>query len=181
MEAKDLMISASDCARVAEDETVYDAVVMLEAWRQRSRSEYRPRVILVHDEDFRTIGGLRQVDMLRALSAGRVVSPGTSPALAGPVEATAPPSSPDASAGPRDILKDLSEAAHRVRVRDAMHHYHEEEYIDAHTSLEEVLDRLLSGPYLNLVVTSANTTIGIVRLSDVFEAVCNKIERSNLK
>ncbi|NLI34574.1 MAG: hypothetical protein GX422_17600, partial [Deltaproteobacteria bacterium] len=72
MEAKDLMISASDCARVAEDETVYDAVVMLEAWRQRSRSEYRPRVILVHDEDFRTIGGLRQVDMLRALSAGRV-------------------------------------------------------------------------------------------------------------
>lgn len=180
MEAKDLMISVSECGNVAEDETVYDAVVMLEAWRQRSQSEYRPRVILVHDKDFRIIGGLRQVDMLRALSADGVVS-AASPVFAVPVKAVGTTSSPDVSADQRDLLKDLSEAAHRVRVRDAMHHYQEAEYIDEHASLEEALDRLLSGPYLNLVVTSANATIGIVRLSDVFDAVCKKIERSSLK
>ena len=36
MKAKDLMIQTSDCARVAEDRTIYDAVVLLEAWRQRN-------------------------------------------------------------------------------------------------------------------------------------------------
>ncbi|NTW37821.1 MAG: hypothetical protein HGB17_17295 [Syntrophobacteraceae bacterium] len=75
----------------------------------------------------------------------------------------------------------LSGAARRLRVKDAMHHYQEAEYIDENLPMEEVLDRLLSGPYINLVLMSGNATIGIVRLSDVFSRVCKEIKRSGMK
>ncbi len=175
MRARDLMIQASDCARVAEDRTIYDAVVMLEAWRERSHSEYRPRVVLVYDKDFRIIGSLRQVDMLRALASGRVSTSGGSAASA------ASASSEEQTGGWGEVLTHLREASHRVRVKDAMYHYHEAEYIDESIPMEEALSRLLSGPYLNLVVMSGNATVGIVRLSDVFNTVCKEIKRSGLK
>ena len=175
MKARDLMIQASDCARVAEDRTIYDAVVMLEAWRQRSQSEYRPRVVLVYDKDFRIIGNLRHVDMLQALASGRVSTSGGSAASATPA------SSEEQTGGWGEVLTHLCEASHSIRVKDAMYHYHETEYIEENTPMEEVLDILLSGPYLNLVVRSGNATVGIVRLSDVFNTVCKEIKRSGLK
>jgi hypothetical protein len=181
MKARDLMIPASDCARVAEDRVIYDAVVMLEAWRQRSQSEYRPRVVLVYDKDFRIIGNLRQVDVLRALASGRITAAGAGPTEAGLAMAAAAASFEERTAVWGEVLTHLYEAAHRVRVKDAMYHYHEAEYIDENASMEEALSRLLSGPYLNLVVTAATATIGIVRLSDVFDTVCREIKRSGMK
>jgi CBS domain containing-hemolysin-like protein len=80
-----------------------------------------------------------------------------------------------------EVLNHLYEAAHRVRVKDAMYHYHEAEYIDEDASMEEAISRLLSGPHLNLVVMSGNATVGIVRLSDVFSTVCKEIKRSGMK
>jgi Mg2+/Co2+ transporter CorB len=175
------MIPASDCARVAEDRTIHDAVIMLEAWRQRSQSAYRPRVVLVHDKDYRIIGSLRHVDMLRALASGRIVPAGTYLSAAVAREATTPSSFSEQAALWSEVLAHLQEAAQRIRVRDAMYHYQGAEYIDENASMEEVLSRLLSGPYLNLVVTSAGTTLGVVRLSDLFDTVCTEIKRSGMK
>jgi hypothetical protein len=181
MNARDLMIPASECARVTEDRTIYDAVVMLEAWRQRSQSEYRPRVVLVYDNDFRIIGSLRHIDLLRALASGRIVPAGTQGGAAVSTPAAPPASLAEQTKVWAEVLTHLHAAAHRVRVKEAMYHYQRQEYIDEHAPLEEVLSRLLSGPYLNLVVISATTTVGIVRLSDVFNLVCREIQRSGMK
>jgi predicted transcriptional regulator len=181
MKVRDLMIPVSDCAHVAEDRTIYDAVIMLEAWRQRSQSEYRPRLVLVYDKDFRIIGSLRQVDVLQALASGRIATAGTGLTEAGPPGVGGSASFEEGTAVWGVVLTHLYEAAHRVRVKDAMYHYHEAEYIEENTSMEEALSRLLSGLYLNLVVTSGNTTVGIVRLSDVFDTVCKEIKRSGMK
>jgi hypothetical protein len=181
MKARDLMMPASDCARVAEDRTIYDAVVMLEAWRQRAQSEYRPRLVLVYDKDFRIIGSVGHVDMLRALAAGRIDSSGADLTPSGSPEATPPPSLAGQTAVWGEVLTHLYMAAHRVRVKDAMHHYQEAEYIDENAPMEEALSRLLSGPYVNLVLMSGNATIGILRLSDVFSRVCKEIKRSGMK
>jgi hypothetical protein len=181
MKARDLMIPASDCARVAEDRTIYDAVVMLEAWRQRSQSEYRPRLVLVYDKDFRIIGSVGHVDMLRALAAGRIAPSAAPPSGSGSPEAAESSSFAGQTAVWSEILTHLYEAAHRVRVKDAMVHYQGAQFIDEDAPMEEVLSRLLSGPYANLVLMSGNTTIGIVRLSDVFSKVCKEIRRSGMK
>jgi hypothetical protein len=162
---KDLMVRSSECAQVSEDRTLYDAVVMLAATRQRSdRLDYRPRVVLVYDKQYRIVGSLRHADMLRAL-----VSVNGSPAFFERVEAC------------RTALSGVFETARDICVKDAMYVYSENEFIDEEVSLEEGICRLMAGPYLNLVVLSGATTTGIVRLSDVFSMICDDIKRSGLK
>lgn len=178
MKARDIMIPISDCPRVAEHRTLYDAVVMLEAWRQRHRElDYRLRVVLVYDANHRIIGHLRAIDFLRALSALRPSSSEPNQAA----EPSAATSFDKQAAHWADILAHLHEASHRVTVKDAMHRYRDVDFIDELAPLEEVLSRLLDGPCLDLVVTSENTATGIVRLSDVFSMVCRYIEKSGLK
>ena len=47
-------------------------------------------------------------------------------------------------------------------------------------ALEEALARLMAGPYLNLVVRSQKTPLGILRQSDVFERLCRDIKLSGM-
>jgi predicted transcriptional regulator len=167
MKVRDYMVPLSDCARVAEDRSLYDAVLMLEACRQRfEHSAYRPRVVLVHDPDFRIVGSLRQLDMLRALAPGR--------APAG-LESAAPPANTWV-----EVWADLNRTARSVRVKDVMHRYGEKEYVTEDFSMEEAMSRLVEGPYLNLVVTSGGASVGILRLSDVFSMACRDIQKSGM-
>ena len=181
MKARDLMIPASDCARVAEDRTIYDAVVMLEAWRRRCQSEYRPRLVLVYDKDFKIIGSAGHAGMLRALSDAPADLSGEPSAASSSHDTTLPPFPPELTTAWGKVLTRLHTAAHYVRVKEAMVHYEETQYIEDDTPMEVVFRRLVSGPYESLVVVSGRATIGIVRLSDVFSKVCKEISRSGMK
>jgi hypothetical protein len=162
---RDYMIRSSECAQVSEDRSLYDAVVMLAATRERSsRLDYRPRVVLVYDKQYRIVGSLRHADMLRAL-----LSSNGSPAYFERVEAC------------RTAISGVFEMARTISVKDAMYVYTENEFIDEEVSLEEGVCRLMAGPYLNLVVMSGKTTTGILRLSDVFSMICDDIKRSGLR
>ena len=172
MKARDLMIPISDCPRLAEDRNIYDAVVLLEAFRQRyDRWAYRPRGVLVHDADFMVIGHLRHADMLRALAAHGVPATGAMPAWSSIWE--------QAEVW-KNVLNHLHSTARSVRVKEAMHVYSEMEYVDGDALLEEALARLMAGPYLNLVVRSQKTPLGILRQSDVFERLCRDIKLSGM-
>jgi hypothetical protein len=170
---KDLMIRGSELAQVSGDRTLYDAIVMLAATRDRSsRLDYRPRVVLVHDSQYRIVGSLRHADMLRVLLSvnGSVADRSqSSPAFFERVEAC------------RTALFDVFETARNISVKEAMYVFCENEYIDEEVSLEEGICRLMAGPYLNLVVMSGSTTTGILRLSDVFSMICDDIKKSGLR
>lgn len=170
---KDLMIRSSECAQVSEDRTLYDAVVMLAATRERSsRLDYRPRVVLVYDKQYRIVGSLRHADMLRTLVSvdGQPTDrPGSSPAFFERVEAC------------RTALSGVFEKAHNISVKETMYVYSENEFIDEEVPLEEGICRLMAGPYLNLVVMSGAATTGILRLSDVFSMICDDIKRAGLR
>ena len=80
MKAKDLMIPLSECAQVAEDRSLQDAMTMLSAFRRRySRSDYSPRFVLVRDDQYHIVGVLRHFEILRGL--GKASGPG-GPSLA---------------------------------------------------------------------------------------------------
>jgi CBS-domain-containing membrane protein len=167
MKVKDYMVPLSDCARVAEDRSLYDAVLMLEACRQRfEHSDYRPRVVLVYDKDFKIVGNLRQLDMLRALAPGRT--------SAGPESASTPPKDWG------EVWVDLNRSARSIRVKDVMYRYGEQEYVADDSPMEEAMSRLVDGPYLNLVVTANGISVGILRLSDVFAMACRDIKKSGM-
>lgn len=156
MQASDLMIPIAKCAKVAEDRTIYDALLMLDATRQRSSLEFRPRVVFVHDPRLRVVGCLRPLEVVTAL--GSVPSNVRSLSW-------------------RDIVRYVAETMHGIPVQDVMYRFSEEEYVSEETSLEEVFLRVISGPYTHLVVTSGESTTGVLRLSDIFGFIWKEAKR----
>jgi len=181
MKVKDLMIPVSECARVTEDRSVLDAVMMLEASRRRlDRMDYRMRVVLVYDERYNVIGSLRHLDILRAFAPDPKSPDGGSPSSVGALSPVSAACS-ESAAHWQQALTGMSNTARRVKVKDVMYQYSESEFIDEDAPLEEAVCRLVTGPFLNLVVKSAGVTSGILRLSDVFATVCKEIKRSEMK
>jgi CBS domain-containing protein len=146
MKAKDLMISLSECAQVAEDRSLQEAMIMLSAFRKRySRSDYAPRFVLVRDDQYHIVGVLRHLEILRGL--GKAAGPG----------------------GPS--LAKMVAAAPRVAARDAMTRYSEAEQISADAPIEEAVERMLQGAFRHMLVVEGGTTVGILRLSEIFARV----------
>jgi CBS domain-containing protein len=146
MKAKDLMISLSECAQVAEDRSLQEAMIMLSAFRKRySRSDYAPRFVLVRDDQYHIVGVLRHLEILRGL--GKAAGPG----------------------GPS--LAKMVAAAPRVAARDAMTRYSEAEQISADAPIEEAVERMLQGAFRHMLVVEGSTTVGILRLSEIFARV----------
>jgi CBS domain-containing protein len=152
MKVKELMVPVSDYPRVAEDRSVFDAFNILEAHRKRfARKEYRPRVVLVHDADFNLIGGLDHTGMMRVLGGQHK------------------------GHGWDKIFANLGEAARSGLIKDAMTPYGKEDHIEEEASLAEAVPKLIHSKLHNLVVTARGTTVGILRMSDVFNLVMNGI------
>jgi CBS domain-containing protein len=151
MKAMDLMISLSECAQVAEDRSLQEAMIMLSAFRKRySRSDYAPRFVLVRDDQYHIVGVLRHLEILRGL--GKVAGMG----------------------GPS--LAKMVAAAPRVAARDAMTRYSEAEQISADAPIEEAVERMLQGAFRHMLVVEGSTTVGILRLSEIFARVRRELE-----
>ncbi|MCX7822152.1 MAG: CBS domain-containing protein [Syntrophobacterales bacterium] len=157
MKASDLMIPLAKCAKIAEDRTIYDALMMLEATRQRSSLDYRPRVVFVHDSKFKVVGCIRPIEVVNALG-GETFTEKSYPSW-------------------RDMMYRIAEMIHAIPAKNIMYRFSEKEYVSEDTPLEEVFSRIISGSYLHMVVTSGEATIGVIRLSDLFGLVWKEAKR----
>lgn len=156
---KDLMVPFAQCATVSEDATLHEAVLALEASRQRcDRWDYRFRVILVYDKQFRVVGTLRQLQVLKGL------------------EKIMRPSDPAGYQFWGDTLNDICRKAKELKVRDLMSVPSKGEFISEGADLNEAIHKMLQGDHLSLVVTGEKGFVGIIRLSDVFREVCEEIK-----
>ena len=77
-------------------------------------------------------------------------------------------------------LNDICRKAFSVRVKNIMYTPTEGEYVDEDASLGEALHQLLMGHHPSLLVTRGNDIVGILRLTDVFKAVCEAIKTCGL-
>ncbi len=168
MKVKDLMLPLSECPKVSGDRTIYEAMVMLETDRERFRqSDYRPRLLLVLDDQARVIGSVRHADMLKGMLGG-----------AQPVVAIEPgDQSNTAQIFPsRKGIADLLSPDRHRKVKTITHFPTENEYMEEDASLEEAASRLIAGPYLNLFVRSGDEITGILRMSDLFQRLSEDIK-----
>ncbi|MEJ5300955.1 MAG: CBS domain-containing protein [Thermodesulforhabdaceae bacterium] len=154
MKAKDLMIPIVDCAKVAEDRSIYDALLMIDAWRARSEFDFKPRVIFVHDSDLKITGYVRLTDVVAALGGSLTSEPSSW----------------------HELLEQVQGMIQGLPVKDIMYHFSEKEYISEDMTLEKVFLHMVSGSYTYSVVVSNNTTIGVIRLSDLFNALWKGIK-----
>lgn len=178
---KDLMIPLAEYATVSEEATLYDAVLALERAQEAfDPKKHRHRAILVFDKKNKIVGKLSQLDILRALEPkygemgdlGPLSRAGFSPeflrSMVGKFSLFNAP------------LTDICRKAARLKVRDLMYTPTEGEYVEEGASLGESIHQLIMGHHQSLLVTKNDDIVGILRLTDVFKEICDRIKTCEL-
>ena len=174
---KDLMVPIEEYATVSAEANLYSAVMALDEAQKRFRQDrYKHRAILVYDEKKRIVGKLSQLDVIRGLEAGYkklgdlkgLSRSGFSPELIR--------SMIESYSLWEEPLDDICRKGAKVKVRDVMYTPSEGEYVKEDASLAEAIHQLVIGRHQSLLVTRDKGIVGILRLTDVFIEVCDRMK-----
>lgn len=176
---KDLMVPLSEYATVAEDATLYEAVLALEKAQanfEDKHTRYSHRAVLILDKGGDVIGKLSQMDVLRALEPKyqkMVRGEGLHRyGFAKEFEESILEKF-GLFAGP---MEDICRKAGEKNVKDFMYKPTEGEYVSEDAALELAIHQLIIGHHQSLLVTQGKKIAGILRLTDVFAAVFHEMK-----
>ncbi len=174
---KDLMVPIEEYACVSEEATLYEAVLALEEVQKKPTTRaYKHRAVLVCNAAGKVVGKVSQLDVLRALEPkfknlggvgllGRFgLGPDVIKIITKELSILEKP------------LNDLCKKAARIRVRDIMHSPSTGEFVPETAGLNEAIQLLVLGPHQSLLVTRGDAIVGILRLSDVYVEVSERIK-----
>jgi len=186
---KDLMVPVEDYASVSLDASILEGILALKQAQQREFRDdperHRDRAVLVKDAMGKIVGKLSMWSIIGCLEPnfGRVKGGAASSKAASRVGSA------------RIMIQGMMESSHLwrsrlgtiatdtapMRVKDLLHEFRPKELIDQNASLETAIHQLASGHFMSLLVTTRGRIVGILRLVDVFEAVCGLIRPEDLK
>jgi len=173
---KDLMVPLSGYATVSEDANLCEAVKELKkAQKNFDQTRDRHRAILINNKNNKIVGKLSQLDVIRALEPKYLKIDD--------------PQSLSRFGFSQDYLKytlkehhlwentldDICKKAAKLIVKTFMYAPTESEYVKEDTSLEEAIHKLVMGRHQSLLVTRGEDIVGILRLTDVFRQISDKI------
>jgi CBS domain-containing protein len=171
---RDMMIPLAEYATVAEDASLYEAILALEEAQAGSNAaRYRHRAVLVYDKNGHIVGKLSQMDVIKALEPNYADRLGEGKLSRFGISADFIESILDDHDCWSLPLEELCAAASRQRVSDIMYTPTEGEFVKSDASLREAVHRLVIGHHHSLLVTDGHAIVGVLRLSDVFAAVCD--------
>jgi CBS domain-containing protein len=174
---KDLMVPLGDYATVSDEATLGDAVSALEEARKNVEGDREKfRAVLVLDQNGRVVGKLDQWRVLWALEP-RYKQMGDLK------ETSRFGFSPEFLRSMLDYyelwrkpLEGLCQKAAKTKVKEIMHKPTEGEQVEADATLDTAIHQLVMGRHQSLLVTRGEAVVGILRLSDVFNKVCDEIK-----
>jgi CBS domain-containing protein len=177
---KDLMVPLSGYATVSEDANLGEAVKALkEAQKNFDQTRDRHRAILITDKHNRIVGKLSQLDVIRALEPKYLK-------IDDPQSLTRFGFSQDYLRYTlkehnlwQDSLDDICKKATELIVKSFMYTPTEGEYVKEDTSLSEAIHQLIMGRHQSLLVTRGEEIVGVLRLTDVFREISDKIISCN--
>lgn len=174
---KALMVPIEEYATVSEEANLYEAVLALEnAQKAFDPLKHKHRAILVLDSKQNVVGKLVMLDILMALepkygeleATGALSRSGYSPEII------------------KSMLKDhllwgeplqfICSRARKLNVCDIMEAPADGVYIEEDARLDEAIHQLVACRYQSLLVTRDDKVVGVLRLSDVFTTLCDKIK-----
>jgi CBS domain-containing protein len=173
---RDIMVPLSEYATVSEDGTLKDAVAALkESQANYDRAKYRHRAILVYDKSNAIVGKVSLLSILRALE------PKYDEMLSdrGPTHMGFTRKFQKAMFESlklwQDPMEHVCRKAAEIKVKAFMTTPDENEMIGPDQELGEAIHQLVIGHHQSLLVTEAGKVVGILRLTDTFEAVAESI------
>ncbi len=177
IKVKDLMVPLDQYVCVSQDDTLFEAVVELEQAQAKYMSRgYPHRAVLVCDKEGKVIGKLAYLDVLRALEpryseltdmkkvSGFGLSSDFMKSMMNRYELWKAP------------LEDLCHKAAQVQLGSIVSAPLEGEVIDQNATLDKAVHQMIMGHHQSLLVTSEGSIVGILRLTDVFREVSDRIK-----
>jgi len=173
---EDIMFPLEDYALVDQDATLLDALKALESAQDRLPPGRQPhRAILVRGDDGKVIGKLHHFALLRALIPGKKAL-GSAALME---RAGVDDGLMDSSMRTLDLLTgdlmDVCERARHVQVGEVCSPLTAS--IDLQAPLSQAISLFLRLQTLSLLVTRDKETVGILRLSDLFDTLARQITR----
>jgi len=175
---KDLMVPLAEYATVNEDASLYAAVLALEEAQKKFRQDaYKHRAILVLDNGGRVVGKLSQLDVIKGLEAGYKKMGDFKGISHTGFSTDFIKSMVDKYDLWQKPLEDLCRRSPHIKVKDVMYRPTEGEYVPEEATLDQALHQLVVGHHQSLLVTkSGKEIVGILRLTDAFQEVCEMIK-----
>ncbi|MCP4753834.1 MAG: CBS domain-containing protein [Proteobacteria bacterium] len=174
---RELMVPIGEYATVPQEADLYEAVLALEeAQKTVDPQKHKHRAILVLDDRQKVVGKISIFRVLialepkyRQLDAESVLTgSGFSPKMI------------------EDMLKDntlwnepmefICNRAAQFKVTDFMETPTDEVFVDENTLLGAAIHQMVMQKAHSLLVTRGDEVVGILRLSDVFTAICDRIK-----
>lgn len=181
---KDLMVPREEYATISEEATLFEAVLALEKAHERldrDRYLYLHRAILVYDADNKIVGKVSQLDALKALE------PKYSELLP-PKAITRAGLSPEFL---KNMLKEhflwekpldhLCRKAAGRKVKEFMYTPGEGEYVEQSAPINQGIHMLIMGHHQSLLVTRGEAIVGVLRLTDVFRYLFERMKSCELE
>jgi len=180
---KELTVPAEDYASVSLDASVLEGILALKKAQQREFRDdperHRDRAVLVKDAQGVIVGKLSMWSIVGCLEPnyGRAKGGAASLKAASRVGSARLQIERimESSHLWRSRLKTIANDTAPLRVKDVLRKLRPKELIDENSSLETAIHQLVAGHFMSLLVTRDGRIVGILRLVDVFEAVCNMI------
>ncbi len=177
---KDLMVPLKEYATVSREATLREAIRELEkAQMAFEPMQYRHRAILVLDKNGNVLGKLTMKDILLTLEPNYGKLEGMEVLTRSGYSVDLIKSMLEKNALWLEPLQFICERATHLKVRDFIKPPSESEHVDENATLGEAIHQLIVYPYQSLLVTRHKKVVGILRLSDVFATICDKISTCN--
>jgi len=172
---KNLMVPLDDYGVISDDSTLLDAIIALDQAQKNLTPGRQPhRAVLVVDNNKKVIGKIGHLAFLKALEPkynmvgdlSRLSRAGLSPTFIS--------SMMENFQFFQGSLNDLCRRAIYIKAKDVMRPVTES--IEENASLHEAIHKIIMNQTLSLLVTRGDKTIGLLRLSDLFDEVAKQMK-----
>ncbi len=172
-----LMVPLAEYATISQEATLNEAVRTLEtAQNQFDATRYRHRAILALDDDGKVVGKLTQMDTIKAMDPDYMQKLDEASLARFGINSEYLEDVLSQHGIHTMSLQELCRGVGRLRVADVMHAPVEGEHIDMGASMQETVCRFVTTGQDSLLVTQGEDIIGVLRLTDVFAAVCQAVK-----
>ncbi len=177
IKVKDLMVPLDQYVCVQEDATLFEAVVALEeAQAKAPAKKYPHRAVLICDKNDNVIGKMGYLDLLRSLEPRYSELSDLKRVSGFGLSAEFMKSMMDKYELWKAPLDDLCRKANQIKLSSIVAAPLEGEFVDQNATLNRAVHQLIMGHHQSLLVTSGDRIVGVLRLTDVFKEVSDRIK-----
>lgn len=178
---KEMMIPLSDYATVSEDENLLSAITVLKQTWNDSDLNHKHRAILAFDKDDHIVGKLGIREILKALEPKyRQFEHEENPGSIGLSRFGFNTDFLSSLVDKLDLwdesMEDLIRKASKLTVSKIMYTPSKGEYVDKNAPIAEAVHQFILGCHQSLLVLDSDKVVGILRLTDIFDLVCELVE-----